>query len=91
MSTPENCEVHALAEHIGRTIAAQILAILAESSSREISVYLTPAEAGRLSGYSAKALEVMRSRRQGPRYFKVGSSVRYRTSDVRAWIEGGAS
>lgn len=53
--------------------------------------YLTAAQVAQMTGFTLKALEAKRSRREGPRFFKIGASVRYRAADVRAWIEGGAS
>lgn len=52
--------------------------------------YLTEAQVAQLTGFSPRALEAMRSRREGPAYLKIGRSVRYRAADVRAWIEGAA-
>ena len=51
--------------------------------------YLTPYQVAQMSGFTPKALETMRALRKGPPYFKVGRRVRYRASDIRAWIEGG--
>ncbi len=52
--------------------------------------YLTAEQVEVMTGFSVKALETMRHRRRGPPFLKVGFSVRYRVSDVRAWIEQGA-
>lgn len=49
--------------------------------------YLTPAQAALLSGFSIRALESLRSRGIGPRYFRVGRSIRYRVDDLRIWVE----
>ena len=51
--------------------------------------YLTARQVSKMTGFSMKALETMRHRRRGPRYFKVGVLVRYRAGDIRAWIEQG--
>jgi predicted DNA-binding transcriptional regulator AlpA len=48
---------------------------------------LTTAQAAALCGMREGALVDWRSRRRGPRYIKVGASVRYRRSDVLAWLE----
>lgn len=42
---------------------------------------------GRMVGITTKTAEAWRVRGFGPRYIKVGTLVRYRKSDVRAWIE----
>jgi predicted DNA-binding transcriptional regulator AlpA len=52
--------------------------------------YLTAEQVTQLTGFTLKALEAMRARGRGPRYLKIGSCVRYRLTDVRSWIEGGA-
>ncbi|MBK6704253.1 MAG: hypothetical protein IPG56_11195 [Caulobacteraceae bacterium] len=44
-----------------------------------------------MTGFSAKSLEALGSRREGPCFLKVGASVRYRSADVRAWIEGNSN
>lgn len=53
--------------------------------------YLTPHQVSELTGFTPRALEAMRSRRQGPPYSKVGSGkrspIRYRADRVRAWME----
>lgn len=41
----------------------------------------------RLCGIKTKTAETWRVRGFGPRYVKVGALVRYRKSDVRAWME----
>jgi predicted DNA-binding transcriptional regulator AlpA len=51
--------------------------------------YLTAQQVAQMTGFSLKSLEAMRHTRKGPRFFKVGTRVRYRVADVRAWIEHG--
>lgn len=51
--------------------------------------YLTAQQVASLTGFTEKALRTMRGRRIGPPYFKVGRHVRYRSDDVRRWIEAG--
>ncbi len=51
--------------------------------------YLNPIGAARLTSFSPKALERMRQRGEGPRYSKVGKSIRYALADLRAWVEAG--
>lgn len=48
---------------------------------------LTRAEVQTHFGLSQRFLEVSASRGDGPPYFKIGRSARYRVSDLRAWIE----
>ena len=49
----------------------------------------TTRQVAQMTGFSLKSLEAMRHRRKGPPYLKVGTRVRYRADDVRAWIEQG--
>ena len=42
-----------------------------------------------MTGFSPKWLEARRADRSGPPYIKIGNNVRYRTSDVRAFMEAG--
>lgn len=47
---------------------------------------LKTAEAARMMGITKQTLDQWRYRGIGPRYLKVGSNVRYRPSDVLAWL-----
>ena len=42
-----------------------------------------------VTGFTPRALECMRQRGEGPRYSKVGKSIRYAVADLRAWMEAG--
>jgi excisionase family DNA binding protein len=49
---------------------------------------LTSAQAARYLGTSESTLRLWRSHGEGPRHFKAGAKlVRYRKSDLDAWIE----
>ncbi|MGP5049117.1 helix-turn-helix transcriptional regulator [Glutamicibacter ardleyensis] len=49
---------------------------------------LTPSELGERFGMTKEALAQMRYRGNGPRFIKLGGKqVRYRESDVQAWLE----
>lgn len=50
---------------------------------------MTETEAARLLGVSIRTLQSWRWRRVGPRYTKLGGSVRYRVEDINAFIEEG--
>lgn len=64
-----------------------------KEASRPIGVapeYLTASQVSMMIGFSKKALENFRAKRIGPPWIRVGSRcVRYRATDVRAWIEAG--
>ncbi|MCB1352648.1 MAG: helix-turn-helix domain-containing protein [Rhodobacteraceae bacterium] len=53
--------------------------------------FLDTANAAHYLGYSASTLEWWRtlSPRRGPRYYKMAGRVRYRQSDLDAWMENG--
>lgn len=52
----------------------------------EPGAYYTTREAAEITGHSTKAFEAWRLRGEGPRFVKLGRSVRYRGEDLLAWI-----
>lgn len=48
---------------------------------------LTTKEVARRTGFTRRALESRRHRRQEPRFTRIGRLIRYRWGDVRAWLE----
>ena len=52
--------------------------------------YINEHEAAKTLGKSVSTIRNWRSRHQnyGPRFFKIGANVRYRRSDIHAWLEG---
>ncbi|WP_315636997.1 MULTISPECIES: helix-turn-helix domain-containing protein [Microbacterium] len=50
---------------------------------------LTPRDASRYLGRSVPALAQLRYRGTGPRFIHAGGRVRYRQSDVDAWLAAG--
>ena len=49
--------------------------------------YLSASKVAQLTGFSPKSLEAMRYRRTGPPFFRIGNRIRYRHSDVIAFME----
>lgn len=47
---------------------------------------LTPEQAAEVLGFSAGTLGNMRTRGDGPPYFKLGKFVRYDSNDLAAWM-----
>jgi predicted DNA-binding transcriptional regulator AlpA len=78
------------AEQIGKIVARELERVLRQHQGAVAPEYLTPQQAAQMTGFTARALEAMRSRREGPRYIKSGASIRYRAADIRSWIEQGA-
>ena len=68
-----------------RETLARIEAQLARQ--QVVPEYLDTAGASVLTGIPTQGLEIMRTRRQGPIYCKVGRSVRYAVRDLRAFME----
>jgi excisionase family DNA binding protein len=58
-----------------------------DSGSASGDGLLRTEEAAQLLGFSPRALEAWRCRGGGPRYLRVGRSIRYRRSDLHAWAE----
>lgn len=52
-----------------------------------IESLLNEYDVARITGLSVASVRRWRLLKQGPRYLKLGASVRYRPADVAAWIE----
>ena len=52
------------------------------------NLHITDVEVDERFGVPRKTLQNMRVLGKGPKYRKFGSGVRYKVSDVEAWIEG---
>ena len=50
-------------------------------------IFLTEAEAAALLRFSRKHLQRMRAEYRGPPFFKEGRAIRYKRSDLIAWME----
>ena len=75
------------ADDIAGAVARRLSEVFRSGHQPIAPEYLTAAQAAQLTGFSTKALESFRSKRIGPPFLKVGKSVRYRSADVRSWIE----
>lgn len=78
-----------LAERIGDQIAIRLVERLRRGELPVAPEYLTAFQVAQLTGFTPKGLETMRAKRLGPPYMKIGTSVRYRAADVRAWMDAG--
>ena len=82
-------------DHLDRSwddLATDVAARVADSLRDNppiVPEYLNAKQAARVTGFTPKALERMRQRGEGPRYSKVGKSIRYAVADLRAWMEAG--
>ena len=52
----------------------------------QIESLLNEYDVARITGLSVASVRRWRLLRQGPRYLKIGSSVRYKAEDVSAWL-----
>jgi predicted DNA-binding transcriptional regulator AlpA len=55
--------------------------------TNQVQELLTERDVARITGLSVASVRRWRLRRQGPRYLKIGSAVRYRSEDISTWIE----
>lgn len=63
---------------------------MAKKTADSPTLVVTSSETARLLGVSAKTLSNWRSQGRGPRYLRLGAAhggVRYRRSDLEAWID----
>ena len=54
---------------------------------QQLDSLLSDYDLAQLTGFSVHTIRRWRLLQQGPRYIKIGSSVRYRPEDVTAWLE----
>ena len=52
----------------------------------ETRLYITPKQAAAMYGFSFGYLANLRSKRQGPAFYKRGRKILYKVSDFEAWI-----
>ena len=52
-----------------------------------LETLLNEHDVARITGLSVASVRRWRLLRQGPKYLKIGSAVRYRPDDISAWIE----
>lgn len=53
----------------------------------QIPTLLNEFDVARVTGLSVASVRRWRLFKQGPKYIKIGASVRYRPEDVQAWLE----
>lgn len=49
--------------------------------------YISPKTASIRFDFTERALQCMRARGTGPSFVRVGRRIRYRVSDIRAWLQ----
>ena len=60
---------------------------MSRTDSASDSPMISTREAAKITGLSHRTLEKKRRHGTGPRFCRLGGAVRYRRSDVEAWIE----
>lgn len=58
-----------------------------ETLSNTLQPLLQERDVARITGLSLASVRRWRFLRQGPKYLKIGSAVRYKPEDVAAWLE----
>jgi predicted DNA-binding transcriptional regulator AlpA len=53
----------------------------------QLATLLNEFDVARVTGLSVASVRRWRLFKQGPKYMKIGSAVRYRAEDVKAWLE----
>ncbi len=56
-------------------------------ATTHLPTLLNEFDVARTTGLSVASVRRWRLFKQGPKYLKIGSAVRYRAEDVRAWLE----
>ncbi len=56
-------------------------------ATTQLPTLLNEFDVARVTGLSVASVRRWRLFKQGPKYMKIGASVRYRAEDVRAWLE----
>jgi predicted DNA-binding transcriptional regulator AlpA len=56
------------------------------TANNTLETLLNEHDVARITGLSVASIRRWRLLRQGPKYLKIGSTVRYRTEDVNAWL-----
>jgi predicted DNA-binding transcriptional regulator AlpA len=55
--------------------------------SNSLQALLTEHDVARVTGLSVASVRRWRLFKAGPKYLKISASVRYRSEDLRAWLE----
>jgi predicted DNA-binding transcriptional regulator AlpA len=57
------------------------------TTNSSLETLLNEHDVARITGLSVASVRRWRLLRQGPKYLKIGSAVRYRFEDILAWLE----
>ena len=56
-------------------------------ANNSLETLLNEHDVARITGLSVASVRRWRLLKQGPKYLKIGAAVRYRNSDISAWLE----
>lgn len=56
-------------------------------ATTQLSTLLNEHDVARITGLSVASVRRWRLLRQGPKFIKIGAAVRYKTEDIRTWLE----
>jgi predicted DNA-binding transcriptional regulator AlpA len=59
----------------------------AGGADKQLLSLLNEYDVARITGLSVASVRRWRFLKQGPRYLKIGSAVRYKAEDIAAWLE----
>ncbi len=79
-------DLHEIREVVQECISLFIEQVKPEEHAPEPE-YLTTREVAEITKYSKAALEAYRGKNDGPPFYKQGANVRYRSDEVRNWME----
>ena len=66
-------------------------ATIARAKKRHDTLGLyTPKEVAEMFGFDERTMAIWRSKKEGPRYTKLGKNVYYKIADIHAWIDANA-
>jgi predicted DNA-binding transcriptional regulator AlpA len=57
------------------------------TANNTLATLLNEHDVARITGLSVASVRRWRLLRQGPKYLKLGAAVRYRSEDIRTWLE----
>lgn len=61
--------------------------VFMDTVSNVVAELLNEHDVARITGLSVASVRRWRLFRQGPKYLKIGAAVRYRTEDIRSWLD----
>lgn len=92
MSSPTDLLTAAINRAVREAVQAELAPVIArlekaESPTATVSDdFLSPAQVSELTGIAKSTLADWRAQDRGPEFVRMGKAIRYRRSDIDAWI-----